>query len=147
MNDGEPPIDSSRTPISPFASPAPPHCSDVPFPQPRTLARRDSGCRPFTSDKLMAGFAVVSTISMAQRAPQWAEQYWQHLGVMNIVQRQFCRTRSGLAGSIARCNVRQIEPGVEEPSYGTQSNAENPFEHQNGRDYLVGKSRLLPRCP
>ncbi len=37
----------------------------------------------------MAGFAVVSTISMAQRAPQWAEQYWQHLGVMDIFQRHF----------------------------------------------------------
>ena len=60
--------------------------------------------------QLMAGFAVVSPISinMAQRAPQWAEQYWQHLGVMDIFQLQCCRTISGLAGSIAKCNLRQI---------------------------------------
>ena len=41
----------------------------------------------------MAGFAVICTIciNMSQLAPQWIEQSRQHLGIMDIFQRDFRR--------------------------------------------------------
>ncbi len=43
--------------------------------------------------QLMAGFAVIGTIRIngTQLAPQWIEQSWQHLSVMDIFQRYFRR--------------------------------------------------------
>ena len=122
----------------------------------------------------MTGFAVIGAIGIntPQLATQGIELYWQHLSVMVILQRHF-RRHDIVSHRVHRqmrlapdsplfCHVfhdvplsftKYLQAGRVDnqvgdvPLIGPQGESENPLEHQEGADGMVGVELAEPPFP